>query len=139
VNRAAGEEPARPVSDGLSPGGQARIPEAEWFSFLERGEPLHQWRGAFLYEEQPGGLVRVYLRDDSGAGGHVCVRLDEQRSAAARRGVERVEEAARRAADVITALQGQSVQSVADLAAQDEASRLLVEEADGLYRELLAP
>ena len=128
------------ASETLAPGAQARIGEAEWFHFLEAQEPLHQWGGAFLFDEARGGagaLVRVYLRDDSGAGRHVCLRLDAARSAAARAGVERIEAAGRRAADVITAGQQKAARSIADLQAEEDAGRELTEVSDALYRELL--
>ena len=132
---------ARPrASDSLAPGTHGRISEDEWFECLQSAEPLHQWGGAFLFDEARAGagqLVRVYLRDDSGAGRHTCVRLDAARSAAARAGVERVEAASRRAADLITAGQRQPALSVADLEAQAAASQALVDESERLYRELL--
>lgn len=128
-------------SDALLPGTHGAISEAEWFHFLELAEPLHQWGSAFLFDEArmgaPVGLVRVYLRDDSGKGRHTCVRLDVQRSAAAREGVLRIEAAARHAADVITAGQQQARQSVADLQAEEAASQAFTEAAEALYRELL--
>jgi hypothetical protein len=130
------------LSEALQPGAQVRISEAEWFHFLEAAEPLHQWGGAFLFDEARAGsgeLVRVYLRDDSGAGRHVCQRLEAARSAAARAGVERIEAASRRAADVITAGQAKAARSVADLEAEEAAGRELTETAESLYRELLAP
>jgi hypothetical protein len=141
----AGRTPGQPAggwaSDALLPGAHAAISEAEWFRFLELAEPLHQWGSAFLFDEArarvPEGLVRVYLRDDSGAARHVCVRLDASRSAAARAGVLRIEAAARHAADVITAGQRQASQSVADLQAEEAASRAFTEAAEALYRELL--
>jgi hypothetical protein len=129
-------------SDTLSPGAQARIAEAEWFHFLEQHEALHQWGAAFLFDEARAGcgeLVRVYLRDDSGAGQHTCLRLDAARSAAARAGVERIEAASRRAADVITAGQQKAARSIADLEAEEAAGRELIEVSEALYRELLAP
>lgn len=134
----------------LLPGESCRISEAEWFHFLELVEPLHQWGSTFLFDEErappaahstaggPLRLVRVYLRDDSGAARHSCVRLDALRSAAARAGVERVEQSSRDAADVITALQERPSLSVADMEAQEAASRRFVETAEALYRELLA-
>ncbi len=144
VPRPAGApEPPRGgwVGDALAPGAQAAISEAEWFRFLELVEPLHQWGGAFLFDEaragSPDGLVRVYLRDDSDAARHTCVRLDAARTAAARAGVERIEAAARHAADVITAGQRQTAQSVADLQAEEAASRAFTQAAEALYRELL--
>jgi hypothetical protein len=139
----------------LLPGESCRISEAEWFHFLELAEPLHQWGAAFLFDEErappaarqtaggPLRLVRVYLRDDGALPGtgepgrHTCVRLDALRSAAARSGVERIEAASRDAADVITAAQRRPAQSVADMEAQEAASRRFVETAEGLYRELL--
>jgi len=129
-------------SDALAPGGQARISEEEWFHFLQAGEPLHQWGGTFLFDEAAAGageLVRVYLRDDSGAARHTCVRLDATRSAAARAGVVRVEDASRRAADVITAGQQKPARNIADLEAEEAASRSFTEAAEALYRELLSP
>ena len=134
-------KPAGPwASDALAPGAQARIAEAEWFHFLEAAEALHQWGGAFLFDEARAGageLVRVYLRDDSGAGRHACLRLDAPRSAAARAGVERIEAASRRAADVITAGQRKPARSIADLEAEEAAGRALTELSEALYRELL--
>ena len=129
------------ASDALQPGAQARVSEAEWFHFLEAAEPLHQWGAAFLFDEARaacGPLVRVYLRDDSGAGRHACLRLDAARSAAARAGVERIEAASRRAADVITAGQRKPSRSIADLQAEEAAGRELTEVSEALYRELLA-
>ena len=123
----------------LPPGAHGRISEAEWSHFLEHSEPLHQWGGAFLVDEGGSGCVRVYLRDDSGRGAHLCVRLDPSRSAAARAGVARIEASSREAADVITRLQGKPALSLQDMAAQDEASRRFVETAEALYRELLRP
>jgi len=125
------------ASQRLEPGGRCRISEAEWFHFLESGESLHQWGPAFLLDEGRGASVRLYARDDSGAGRHTCVRLDAARSDAARRGVLKLEVLSRRAADVITRLQGQASQSVADLEAQEAASRVFAEAAEALYRELL--
>jgi hypothetical protein len=128
------------ASDALQPGTHARISEAEWFDCLQAAEPLHQWGGAFLFDETRAGrgqLVRVYLRDDSGAGRHLCVRLDAARTAAARAGVARIEAASRRAADLITAGQRAPALSVADLEAQAAASQALVDESERLYRELL--
>ena len=134
----------------LDPGESCRISEAEWFHFLELIEPLHQWGAAFLFDEErappaarpsaggPLRLVRIYLRDDSGEAKHSCVRLDALRSATARGGVERVEQTSRDAADVITALQARPSLSVADMEAQEAASRRFVETAEALYRELLA-
>ena len=133
------------TSDALAPGAQALIAEAEWFHFLQAAEPLHQWGAAFLFDEtraaagEPGAgeLVRVYLRDDSGARRHTCLRLDSERSAAARAGAERFEAASRRAADVITAGQKKAARSIADLEAEEAAGRELTEVAEALYRELL--
>ena len=128
------------ASDGLSPGAHGRITEDEWFDCLQAAEPLHQWGGAFLFDEARAGsgdLVRVYLRDDSGAGRHACVRLDAARSAVARAGVLRIEAASRRAADLITAGQSRPALSVADLEAQAAASQALLDESERLYRELL--
>lgn len=128
-------------SDALAPGAQARISEGEWFAFLEAAEPLHQWGGTFLFDERRAGageLVRVYLRDDSGAGRHACVRLDAARSAAARDGVERVEAASRHAADVISAGLRKDARTPADLDAERAASEAFTAEAEALYRGLLA-
>ena len=123
----------------LSPGAHGRISEAEWSHFLESCEPLHQWGGAYLIDEGGSGCVRVYLRDDSGRGAHLCVRLDAVRTAAARAGVARIEASSRRAADLITRLQDKPALTVADMAAQEEASRVFVETAEAVYRELLEP
>jgi len=146
-------------SERLPPGARCRISEAEWFHFLERGEPLHQWGPAFLLDERasagargsataPDGLVapdapvaplvRLYARDDSGAGRHVCLRLDGPASRTARRGALRIELLSRQAADLISALQGKASLSVADMEAQEAASRRLADAASALYRELLA-
>ena len=129
------------ASDGLAPGTHGRIDEEEWFHFLQAAEPLHQWGGAFLFDEARAGtgpLVRVYLRDDSGAGRHACQRLDATRSAAARAGAERVEAASRRAADLITAGQRRPARTVADLQAEEAAGQELIRTAEALYRDLLA-
>jgi hypothetical protein len=123
----------------LRPGAHGRITEAEWNHFLESCEPLHQWGGAYMIDEGGTGCVRVYLRDDSGRGAHACVRLDPARSAAARAGVARIEASSRRAADLITRLQDKPSLTVAEMAAQEEASRLFVETAEAVYRELLGP
>jgi len=125
------------VSDSLAPGTQCPIPEEEWFAFLERHEPLHQWGGAFLHEEEPGGLVRVYVRLDVGRREFRCLRLDAPASARAREGVRAIEEASRRAADLVTALQRQGHASVAELGEQEHASAALVRTAETVYRELL--
>jgi hypothetical protein len=125
-------------SERLEPGARCRISEAEWFHFLERGEPLHQWGPAFLLDEGRGAPVRLYARDDSGAGRHTCLRLDAARSDRARRGALRVEVLSRQAADVITGLQSKTSQSLLELEAQAAASRRLAEAAEALYRELLA-
>ncbi len=143
----------------LQPGESCRISEAEWYHFLELVEPLHQWGAAFLFDEErapaaarasaggPLRLVRIYLRDDrarfggesgTAVGEHSCVRLDALRSAAARAGVERVEQTSRDAADIITALQDKASLSVADMEAQEAASNRFVQTAEALYRELLA-
>lgn len=130
-------------SERLAPGGRCRISEAEWFHFLESGEPLHQWGPAFLLDERASGgapgeqLVRLYARDDSGAGRHTCVRLDGLRSDAARRGALRVEVLSRQAADVITALQRKASMSLPEMEAQEAASRRLADVAEALYRELM--
>ena len=79
------------ASLGLMPGAHCRISEDEWFHFLQAGEPLHQWGAAYLVDEGEGAYVRVYLRDDSGQSGHLCMRLDAERSARARAGVAAVE------------------------------------------------
>jgi hypothetical protein len=127
----------------LAPGGRCRISEAEWFHFLESGEPLHQWGPAFLVDERAAGgrsdapLVRLYARDDSGGGRHTCVRLDAARSHAARRGALRVELLSRRAADVITALQRKDSMSLPEMEAQEAASQRLAAAAESLYRELI--
>jgi hypothetical protein len=123
----------------LPPGAHGRISEAEWAHFLESCEPLHQWGGAYMIDEGEPGCVRIYLRDDSGRGAHACVRLDAARSSAARAGVARIEASSRRAADLITRLQDKPALSVADMAAQEEASRVFVETAEAVYRELLEP
>ena len=135
----------------LAPGGRCRLSEAEWFHFLESGEPLHQWGPAFLLDERtsaaaaaaagavtPGvALVRLYARDDSGAGRHTCLRLDAAASHAARRGALRLEVLSRQAADVITAMQAKTSLSLLEMEAQDAASRRLAEAAEALYRELM--
>lgn len=125
------------ASDALVPGRSCVISESEWFAFLEAKEPLHQWGGAFLHEESPGGLVRIYVRLDVGRQQWRCVRLDAARSARARQGVEQVEAAARRAADVVTTLQQRGRATTTELAAQERASAAFVEAAEALYRELL--
>lgn len=138
--RLAGHGPPWP-SDALAPGAQVRISEGEWCAFLEAAEPLHQWGGTFLFDERRAGageLVRAYLRDESGAGRHLCLRLDAARSAAARAGVERVEAASRHAADVISAGLRRTVRTPADLQAEHEASAAFTSTAEALYRELLA-
>jgi hypothetical protein len=132
-------DPSIHASLGLAPGAHCRISEAEWSHFLQEDEPLHQWGGAYLVDEGEGRAVRIYLRDDSGKARHVCMRLDAERSARARVGVQEIEVASRDAADVITDLQSRSKHSLQDMEAQDRASRRFVETADGLYRELLAP
>lgn len=124
------------ASERLAPGARCPISEAEWFHFLEQGEPLHQWGPAYLLDEGHGACVRLYARDDSGAGRHLCLRLDAPGSDAARRGVLRVEVLARRAADVITRLQGQASSSLHEMEAQEEASRRFRDEAEALYRRL---
>jgi len=124
-------------SASLPPGGRCRISEAEWFHFLESGEPLHQWGPAFLLDEGRGASVRLYARDDSGAGRHLCVRLDAARSDAARRGALKLEVLSRRAADVISRLQGQAATSLPEMEEQEAASRRFTEAAEALYRELL--
>jgi hypothetical protein len=134
------DPPAFP-SDALPPGGRCRISEAEWAAFLELAEPLHQWGGTFLFDETRAGrgaLVRAYLRDDSGAARHLCLRFDAARSGAAREAVERVELASRRAADVISAGLGKDARTLADLAAEEAASRAFTDAAEAMYRELLA-
>jgi len=133
------DPPAWP-SDALPPGGRCRISEAEWAAFLEAAEPLHQWGGTFLHDEARSGrgaLVRVYLRDDSGAARHACVRFDAARSDAARAAVEQVEAASRRAADVISAGLRKNARSTADLLAEEAASRAFTDAAEAMYRELL--
>jgi hypothetical protein len=132
-------QPSAHASAGLAPGAHCRISEAEWFHFLQSGEPLHQWGAAYLLDEGEAGFVRVYLRDDSGKAGHLCMRLDADRSARARAGVADVEAASRDAADVITEMQARPKLGVADMEAQEQASRRFVETADALYRDLLAP
>jgi hypothetical protein len=131
--------PSAHASLGLAPGTHCRISEAEWFHFLQAGEPLHQWGSAYLVDEGEGRSVRIYLRDGSGKAGHVCVRLDDERSRRARAGVEEIEAASRDAADVITELQSRPQLGLDDMEAQDRASRRFVETAEALYRELLAP
>ena len=137
-------ESAEWASARLAPGGRCRISEAEWFHFLESGEPLHQWGPAFLLDERAAGgaagepLVRLYARDDSGGGRHTCVRLDGLASHAARRGVLKLEVLSRRAADLITRLQGQAETALPELEAQDAASRGFAEAAEALYRGLLS-
>ena len=129
------------MSDSRRAGGprQVRaITEQEWFDALTGCEPLHQWGPAFLHEETAGGRVCVYVRDDSGQGRHACVRLDAVASGRARAGVEAVEVAARQAADVISFNQAKPSLSTADMAEEQEASRVYTDTADALYRELLA-
>ncbi|MHC5209484.1 MAG: hypothetical protein ACYTG2_02055 [Planctomycetota bacterium] len=126
-------------SERLDPGGSCRIHEDEWRHFLMVGEPLHQWGGAFLFDEGEDGCVRVYLRDDREAARHTCVRLDVRRSAAARTGVVAVEAASRRAADVITSGQQSRAQRPGDLEAEAQASQSFVQAAEALYRQLLEP
>lgn len=123
----------------LAPGAHCRIGEGEWFHFLQADEPLHQWGAAYLVDEGEAGFVRVYLRDDSGKGGHLCMRLDAERSARARAGVEAIEASSRAAADVITEMQVRPQLHIEDMEAQERASRRLVETAEALYRELLEP
>lgn len=125
------------ASERLAPGARCRISEAEWFHFLESGEPLHQWGPAFLLDEGRGASVRLYARDDSGAGRHTCARLDAARSDAARRGVLKLEVLSRRAADVISRLQAQAAASLPEMEEQEAASRRFTEAAEALYRELL--
>ena len=124
-------------SASLPPGGRCRISEAEWFHFLESGEPLHQWGPAFLVDEGRGGSVRLYARDDSGAGRHTCIRLDAAGSDRARRGALKLEVLSRQAADVITALQRKSSMSLLEMEAQEAASQRLARAAEALYRELM--
>jgi hypothetical protein len=124
-------------SEGLAPGARCRISEAEWFHFLERGDPLHQWGPAFLLDEGRGALVRLYARDDSGAGRHVCVRLDAAASDVARRGVIRLEVLSRRAADAITRLQDRPSTSLREMEEQDATSRRFTDAAEALYRQLI--
>jgi len=124
-------------SERLAPGARCGISEAEWFHFLESGEPLHQWGPAFLLDEGRGACVRLYARDDSGAGRHLCARLDAAASDAARRGVLRLEVLSRRAADTITRLQGQPATSLREMEEQDAVSRRLQEQSEALYRSFL--
>ena len=124
-------------SEHLAPGERCRISEAEWFHFLESGEPVHQWGPAFLLDEGHGAFVRLYARDDSGAGRHTCVRLDATRSNAGRRGALRLEVLSRQAADVITAMQAKTSLSLLEMEAQEAVSRRLADAAEALYRELL--
>jgi hypothetical protein len=133
------DEPWPWVSERLSPGSSCTISEDEWRHFLMLKEPMHQWGAAFLHDEGGEGCVRVYLRDDGEAAKHTCVRLDVRRSGDARTGVEAVEVASRRAADVITSGQSQRAQALGDLEAEAHASEAFVQAAEALYRQLLQP
>lgn len=133
----SGETP-RPTHERLDPGGHCRISEAEWMALLESSEVLHQWGPAFLVDEGRHAYVRAYLRDDGGTGRHTAFRFDAERSARARSGIELVEQAARRAADLVTRLGEQGGSSLDELREQAEASAAYVEAAEALYRELLA-
>jgi hypothetical protein len=127
------------ASERLDPGGSCRIPEDEWRHFLLAQEPLHQWGAAYLLDEGADGCVRVYLRDDGAASRHTSVRHDIRRSATARAGVDEVEAASRRAADVITSGQQRSSQAPGDLEQEARASQDFVRAAEALYRRLLRP
>ncbi|MGQ0552581.1 MAG: hypothetical protein ACT4PU_05115 [Planctomycetota bacterium] len=82
-------------------------------------------------------MLRLYARDDSGGGRHLCLRLDTEGSAQARQGVEAVEALARAAADVNARHQRQQSLSLADLAEQEQASAAFTQAAADLYRRLL--
>lgn len=128
-------------SSRLSPGAHCPITEAEWFHFLEAGEPLHQWNNVFLLDERwearDGACVRAYVRAETPGRPHLCLRLDAVRSERARAAAEEIEGAARALADLITRHQGQASMSTKDLAAEQEASAAFTALADRIYAELL--
>lgn len=121
----------------LAPGEGCLISEDDWYGVLEAGEPFHQWGSAFLVDEGLGGCVRVYVRDVTGEGQHMALRLDPEGSTEAREGVGRVETASRAAADHVTALQTARGGSLDEIRRQDEVCSAFVAEANGLYRDLL--
>jgi hypothetical protein len=126
-------------NDGLAPGQLRLIDEAEWFGVLESTEPVHQWGPALLVEDGGAdGLLRLWLRDDSGDGRHRVLRLDAEHSGRAREGLERIEAASGQVADLLAQEQQRGRSSPDQLAEQQAASDAYVATAETLYRELVA-
>ncbi|MFT7465018.1 MAG: hypothetical protein ACI9EF_003378 [Pseudohongiellaceae bacterium] len=127
----------------LQPGEHCRITEPEWFAVLESVETLHQW-GSALLVEQPAGeaalslpLIGAYWRDDSAAHRHTAWLFDGPTSQHVRDQLEAIEQAAGQVADQLAAAETRGSSTIAELAAQTEASEAYVQLAEGFYRELL--
>lgn len=134
------KDPFADIDDGLPPGGVRAVGESEWTLVLETAEPLHQWGGALLVEEPgPSGLLRLWLRDDTGSLGHCVLRLDVAASARTRAALAELDQAARRVADLLAAEQTRGSSSIAQLDESQAASAAYVARAQALYRELLSP
>jgi len=130
-------DPLGLLDDDMPPGSWRPLGESEWILALESFAPVHQWGPGLLIEE-PGasGLLRLWLRDDSGAGRHRLLRLDAATSVRARAGLARVEAAARQVADLLAAERERGQSSPEQLRNQQAASDDYVHLAETLYREL---